>query len=186
MALQPQSILNRDLALARRAAKGDRAAAGELLRAASGPVASLMRRMGAQPATADELAQDALLAALQAARAYRGEAPFTAWTLRIAARLYLRRRRKDARLELMADPIDPATPDGDREPASALRLDLDGALARLSPGERMCVSLCHAAGLTHLEIAEAMQLPLGTVKSHVNRGLAKLRTLMADHGERHG
>jgi len=183
MARQPPSVLVRDLALARRAAKGDRAAASELLSAASGPVAGLMRRMGAQPATADELTQEALLTALNALGSYRGEAPFTALTLRIAARLYLRRFRREARFDLAADPIDPSTPGDDGASRAGLRLDLDRALAQLSPGERHCVSLCHGAGLTHAEIAEALQVPLGTVKSHVARGLAKLRRLMTDPGE---
>jgi RNA polymerase sigma factor (sigma-70 family) len=183
MALQPQSVLARDLALARRAAAGDRSAAGELLRAASGPAVKLLRRMGAQPATADELAQDAMLAALGAAGSYRGDAPFTAWTLRIAARLYMRRYRKDARLDLMAEPVDPDTPDGQSGPASPLRLDLDRALARLTLAVRRCVCLCHGAGLTHAEIAEALRVPLGTVKSHVSRGLAKLRRLMTRDGD---
>jgi RNA polymerase sigma-70 factor (ECF subfamily) len=185
MARQPPSVLTRDLALARRAAKGDRAAAGALLSAASGPVAGLMRRMGAQPATADELTQEALLTALNAVGAYRGEAPFTALTLRIAARLYLRRFRREARIDLMADPVDPSTPGDEGAGGAALRLDLDRALAELSSSERQCVSLCHGAGLTHAEIAQALRVPLGTVKSHVTRGLAKLRRLMTDPGDSH-
>ena len=55
------------------------------------------------------------------------------------------------------------------------RVDLDEALKGLSEVERLCVSLCHGAGLSHPEIAAAMNLPLGTVKSHVKRGLDKLR-----------
>ena len=54
-------------------------------------------------------------------------------------------------------------------------LDLDEALKTLNETERVCVSLCHGAGMSHPEIAAAMNLPLGTVKSHVKRGLDKLR-----------
>lgn len=54
-------------------------------------------------------------------------------------------------------------------------MDLDEALKALSEVERLCVSLCHGAGLSHPEIASAINLPLGTVKSHVKRGLDKLR-----------
>ena len=54
-------------------------------------------------------------------------------------------------------------------------LDLDEALKALNETERVCVSLCHGAGMSHPEIAAAMNLPLGTVKSHVKRGLDKLR-----------
>jgi RNA polymerase sigma-70 factor (ECF subfamily) len=58
-------------------------------------------------------------------------------------------------------------------------LDLERALARLGPAERLCVVLAHGEGMTHAEIAEATQLPLGTVKSHVLRGTAKLKRICA-------
>ena len=57
--------------------------------------------------------------------------------------------------------------------------DLDEALKTLSETERVCVSLCHGAGMSHPEIAAAMNLPLGTVKSHVKRGLDKLRARLS-------
>jgi RNA polymerase sigma-70 factor (ECF subfamily) len=59
------------------------------------------------------------------------------------------------------------------------RLDLDGALEALSAAERLCVSLCFGAGLSHGEAGEALNLPLGTVKSHVRRGVEKLRAQLA-------
>jgi len=63
------------------------------------------------------------------------------------------------------------------------RLDLDNALARLKPVEQLCVSLCHGAGFTHDEIAAELGIPLGTAKSHVARGLKKLRRLMRGEEE---
>ena len=57
--------------------------------------------------------------------------------------------------------------------------DLDEALKGLSAPERLCVSMCFGAGLSHAEAAEALNLPLGTVKSHVKRGLEKLRARLA-------
>jgi RNA polymerase sigma factor (sigma-70 family) len=171
-----------DRELAQLSARGDRLAFSELVRRASPVVHDLLRRMGAQPALADDLTQDALVAAYRAIVGYRGEAPFAAWTMRIAARLYIKRYRKDARTELMAEPIDPGADDGLTEAANVARLDLDRALETLSRAERMCVSLCHGAGLTHEEIAGALNIPLGTVKSHVTRGLQKLRRRMAGDG----
>jgi RNA polymerase sigma-70 factor (ECF subfamily) len=104
--------------------------------------------------------------------------------MRIAARLYLKRRKRDARLTLMADPVDA----GDPAPPSdrAANLDLDRALAQLSAPERLCVTLCHGAGLTGEEIAAQLGLPLGTVKSHITRGLQKLRRLMTSEENAHG
>ena len=176
--------LKSDIDLAQHAVRGDRAAFGELVRRAAPVVSDLLKRMGAQPALADDLTQDGLIAALKGISTYRGEAPFAGWAMRIAARLYLKRFRKDARTRVMDQPLDAETPD-ERPTDPGLRLDLDRALAALSPPERLCVSLCHGAGMTHAEIAQALQVPLGTVKSHVTRGLAKLRVRLqgAAHDE---
>jgi len=93
-----------DLELVALAAAGGRAAFGELVRRHGSAVRGLLRRMGAQAALADDLAQDALLAAFEQIGEFRGDGTFQAWVKRIAARLYVKRWRKDARLELMAEP----------------------------------------------------------------------------------
>jgi RNA polymerase sigma-70 factor (ECF subfamily) len=64
---------------------------------------------------------------------------------------------------------------GSGEAGANARIDLDEALKGLSPVERLCVSLCYGAGLSHAEAAAALNAPLGTVKSHVKRGLDKLK-----------
>lgn len=166
-----------DIELAQAAAGGDRAAFAELVRRAAPHAWSTLRRMGAQPALADDLTQDTLLAALRAIASYRGEAPFASWAARIAAREYLQHIRKNARLMFTAEPVGADLPD-DPALAHGARLDLDKALARLRPVEQLCVSLCHGAGFTHDEIAAELDIPLGTAKSHVTRGLEKLRRLM--------
>jgi len=173
--IRPLAALS-DLSLARMAGRGERDASEELVRRAAGVVGDLLRRMGAGDATADDITQDAMVTALRSVAGYRGEASFATWSMKIAARLYLRRRAKEARYLLMAEPEERAGPSA--EIASNARLDLDRALAQLSEPERLCVSMCHGAGLTQEEIAIALSMPLGTVKSHVTRGLKKLRVLM--------
>ena len=112
------------------------------------------------------------MAASRSIGTYRAESSFAAWVMRIAARLYVKRCRKDARWLLTADPL----PHAVALTTDAAQLwDLDKALAELSTPERLCVSLCHGAGFTHEEIALELQMPVGTVKSHVLRGLRKLR-----------
>jgi RNA polymerase sigma-70 factor (ECF subfamily) len=165
-----------DVSLARMADRGDRRAGEELVRRAAGLVGDLLRRMGAGSALADDVTQDAMVTALRSLAGYRGEASFATWSMKIAARIYLRRRAKEARFVLMAEPAERAGPSA--EASSIARLDLDRALAQLSEPERLCVSMCHGAGLTQDEIAQSLSMPLGTVKSHVTRGLKKLRTLM--------
>ena len=171
-----------DIELARLADHEDRGAAGELVRRSAPLIADLLRRMGASGAVADDITQDALVAALRSVASYRGEAAFSTWAMKIAARLYLKRRRREARTDLMADPVGAEVGGASEELGSIARLDLDRALQRLSAPERLCVSLCHGAGLKHDEIALALRVPLGTVKSHVTRGLKKLRVLMTEPG----
>lgn len=165
-----------DVELAALAAAGDRPAFGELVRRHGSAVRGLLRRMGAEPSLADDLAQDAFLVAFERVAEFRGEGTFSAWVRKIAARLYVRRWRKESRYDLDAEAADESH---GGEISAAARIDLDGALKTLSPAERLCVSLCYGAGVSHAEAAEALNAPLGTVKSHVKRGLDKLRLRLA-------
>lgn len=167
-----------DVDLASLAAAGDRRAFGELVRRHASGVRSLLRRMGAAASEADDVAQDTFLTAFESVSEFRGEGAFGGWVKKIAARLYLRRLRREKRLAaLEADSM--SQEEGGAPTDVATRMALDDALNALHPAERMAVSLCYGAGLSHAEAAEALNLPLGTVKSHVKRGLEKLRTRLA-------
>jgi RNA polymerase sigma-70 factor (ECF subfamily) len=176
-----------DLDLVGLAAAGDRPAFGELVRRHGSAVRGLLRRMGAEPAAADDVAQDAFLAAFEQIAEFRGEGAFRAWVSRIAARLWVKRWRRQARADLLADADELGVADPAPGAAADARIDLDDALKSLSPAERVCVSLCYGAGLSHAEAAAALNAPLGTVKSHVKRGLDKLRSRLSpddDGGQR--
>ena len=159
-------------------AAGDRAAFGELVRRHGSAVRALLRRMGAEAATADDLAQDAFLQAFQKIGGLQDGSLFAAWIKQIAARMYVRRWKKDKRLDLMAEPPEPEGDERTHHAPVAAKLDLEQAMKALSPIQQMCVSLCFGADLSHAEAAEALNVPLGTVKSHVKRGLDKLRAEM--------
>jgi RNA polymerase sigma-70 factor (ECF subfamily) len=168
-----------DVELATLAATGDRRAFGELVRRHGSGVRGLLRRMGAPGAEADDVAQDAFLAAFEGIAEYRGEGAFAGWVKRIAARQYLRRLQREKRLAALAIEAEEEAHDPAVQSAAAGRIDLDEALKSLGAPERLCVTMCYGAGLSHGEAAEALNLPLGTVKSHVKRGLEKLRTRLA-------
>lgn len=171
-----------DVELAGHAALGERRAFGELVRRHGSAVRALLRRMGASAAAADDAAQDAFLAAFESIAEFRGEGTFGAWVKKIAARQYLRRLQRERRLRDLVGPPELGAEDLATESHVAGRLDLDESLNALGTAERLCVSLCYGAGLSHAEAAEALQLPLGTVKSHVKRGLDKLRARLAPAG----
>jgi len=85
------------------------------------------------------------------------------------------RKRKLENLDEADDMPDDA-PEPER--ASIVRLDLEKAMARLVPAQRAALTLCFALGLSHEEAAASLNLPLGTLKSHVNRGREKLAVLL--------
>lgn len=178
-ATKPSSFASlHDVELCSYAATGEGRAFGELARRHGSAVRYLLRRMGAQAAEADDVAQDAFLTAFQRITEFRGEGTFAAWVKRIAARLYLRRLQRERRLTELALEGGDEEGEAGRSDADG-RIDLDEALKALSKAEQLCVSLCFGAGLSHGEAAEALNLPLGTVKSHVKRGLDKLRARLA-------
>lgn len=178
MILSRQRVATAGHALVLLAADGDELAYGELVRRHSAAVRVLMRRMGAGPATADDMAQEAFLAGWRHVRSLREGGAFEPWIKRIAARLYIRHWRASTRYQAL-DEEDV----GIVQPSHSLALDLDAALEALRPNERLCVSLTIGAGFSHQEVAESLALPLGTVKSHVKRGLDKLRSRLDPQGE---
>ena len=164
-----------DVDLAALARGGDRRAFGELVRRHGSAVRGLLRRIGAEPSLADQIARDAFLDAFERIAEFRAEIAFQAWVKQIAARAIARRwRLRTPDAELASEPTEPQL---SREAPGGR--DLDGALRDLVPIERICVSLCYGGGLSHADAASALKLPPATVKSHVRRGLDRLRERLA-------
>ena len=67
--------------------------------------------------------------------------------------------------------------------ATGVAVDLDRALATLSGQVRLCVVLSYHDGMTHAEIAGLIDLPLGTVKSHIRRGTQRLQQILSAYNE---
>lgn len=177
-----------DVELAGLAALGDRDAFGQLVRRHNEGVRGQLLRMGVDRATADDVAQDAFLIAFSRIADFRGEGAFGGWVKRIAARAYIKRPRRSVRIDRMEEAARARTRDdvhgGESEATD--RMDLDRALATLPQAERLCISLCYGAGFSHGEAAEALDLPLGTVKSHIRRGSDRLRQRLAPAAEQGG
>lgn len=163
----------------------DRAAFACLLRRHQGAVRAVLRRLTrGDAALADELAQECFLRAYQAMSGFRGEARVRTWLIRIACNLFLQQRRSaDGRGQALTEPLQET-----QEVASdasalgrqvALGLDMARALARLSEAERDAIVHCYYADLSHAEAAAALGWPLGTLKTHLLRGKAKLREALA-------
>lgn len=157
----------------------DQAAFGELVKRRQGWARSLLRRMTANVAEADDLAQEAFVKAWNRLRDLETPAAFPGWFRRIAVTTFLmEKRRRKAIFEEITEASPIAAEDSSPENQAGAKIDLERAMARLTPPERLCVTLNHGEGLSHSEIVDMTGLPLGTVKSHVQRGTEKLRRLL--------
>lgn len=147
---------------------------------------SLLWRQCGEAALAADLTQAAFLRAWRQIGSLRSHEAFRAWLRRIAQNLLVdaARRRSSAAGQAPDVPDHPAA-QSSFEAEIVARVDLERALARLRFHQRSCLVLAYGEGLSHAEIAELLALPLGTVKSHIARGLAALRADM-DEGTTHG
>ncbi len=151
---------------------------------------SVARRFVADPADAEDLAADAFLRAYRALRGYDA-ARLAALRIRPWLLTILRNTARNAARDRARRPEPPpsfetaeqhATGPGVEQQAesSQLQRDLGAALARLSEVQRTAVVLRHVVGLGTGEVAEVLGVAEGTAKSHVSRGLARLRPLVED------
>lgn len=166
-----------DVDLVRLCQAADRRAFAELVRRHGPGVRTHLRRMGAQGADADDMAQEAFIAAYEHLAEYRFDGPFSAWLKRIASRRYLKKVRKDARY-VLSDDMSAFEPEA-RVDSGFKAHNLDAALQRLKPVEQLCVTLNFSGDLSHQDIADELKIPLGTVKSHIRRALDQLKSALA-------
>ena len=167
---------------------GDREAFRRLVERESRSVIATCTRILGDRSEAEDVAQEAFVAAYRSLATWRSEGSFGAWLSRIAVRLAIRRaaqRKQVVWLDPIAD-IDPAAISGSTagtspgDPASAvIRSERDAqlraAVAALEEPYREVVALRFFAERSLAEIADATDRPLGTVKTHLHRGLARLR-----------
>jgi len=181
----------------RYAVAGREAAYRELIRRYQRPVFSLIYRMVRDRELAEDLAQETFVKVLNAVESYRPEFKFSSWIFKIANNTaidHLRRRNLDT-LSLdgsphaaTADAVEATTlqiSDGaesalEEVTARELGTQIERAIATLRPEYRACILLRHVEGRPYEEIAEMLDLPLGTVKTYIHRARNELRILLAD------
>jgi RNA polymerase sigma-70 factor (ECF subfamily) len=193
-----QSLSDQEVVALARA--GKEAAYRELLRRYERPVFSLIYRMVRDEALAEDLAQDSFVKVLNALDSYRPEYKFSSWVFKIANNVaidQLRRRELDT-LSLDGAP-DARTRDEveatalqavDRTETPLAELEsrelgsrIEQAIAKLRPEYRSCILLRHVEGRSYEEIAEILDLPLGTVKTYIHRARHELRGYLEPYRE---
>ena len=165
----------------------------ELVGRYQGPIVNYVYRMLGNYDDAVDLSQDVFLKSYSALHSYRPQYPFTAWLFRIARNAAIDEiRRRRLTLVPLDAPVETEEGTMGREVAAdeagpeqvflddEFRDHLEDAIAQLPEKYREPLVLRHAADMSYDEIAEALELPLGTVKTRIFRARKALRTGLGD------
>ena len=181
--------------LIRRAKQGDHSAFEQLLRNNQDRVFSLAFRMVNNREDAADLAQEAFLKAWQGLRTFQGESAFSTWVYRLTTNVCIdvlrkQKRRQDIEPVVSLDDLEvswaqPA--DHSQDPQRRLeREEMSRAVARgleqLPDHQRQVLVMRELSGLSYQEIAEKLDLDLGTVKSRIARARLALRKILLTEG----
>lgn len=159
---------------------GDRNAFAELVRRRQASIRNLMRRCCNDATLADDLAQQVFMKVWLSIRSLRQSGAYSAWLRKLAINVWLQHLRKNDALRGASELNEFERAQHD---SGDVAMDLDSALATLAHPVRICVVLSYQEGMTHAEIAEVTDLPLGTVKSHIRRGTQRLQELLFEYSD---
>lgn len=158
---------------------GDDSAFNDLVRRRQTNIRTLMRQLSGDAELADDLAQEAFLQAWRKLNSLKSTKSFGGWLRQIAINIFLQYSRQKILTIQETGVVD--TDLSTKTHDAAIKLDLEKALARLKPTERLCIILAYSQRMSHRQICAATDLPLGTVKSHISRGATQLRHLLKDY-----
>jgi len=142
---------------------------------------TLFRLTRGHTALVDALAQETFLQAFKKINTYSGAGHLGGWLSKIAYNCCLQHLRKDLRTDKCHDELEDEIADDKSAQTAAqshMRMDIERAMLQLNLAERIAIDLCLANGYSHGEAADIMDMPLGTVKSHVLRGKSKLKKII--------
>lgn len=166
-----------DVALVAAARGGSDAAFARIVDRYQGPLRSFLVRVSGSRADADEIAQEAFLTAWTRLRGLREADRLKSWLFSIAWRKARTRLRSMARSRARDAAWLDMQPDHEA-PQGEMALAVRQALAQLPVDQRAALALCLAGGWSHGDAAAILDMPLGTVKSHVGRGRVRLMDLL--------
>lgn len=175
---------------------GDQTAWTEIVERYTLRVYQLIRAIVGTHERAKDLTQDTLITVFEKLHRYRPELPFKPWVMRIAHNIAIDYVEEHRPLDSATDPNalplhlfdqgELALPSAEHaptpDPVAPYRRALRRAMRQLKPIQRQCLELRIRHGLKYGEIAEKLGLPVGTVKSHVNRATKKLLKLASQPG----
>ena len=180
-----RAAIDPDTALVEQLRRQDAGAAEALVGTYWDRVYRLAIRITGNPSDAEEVVQDTLWAVNRKIDTFRGVAAFSTWLYRITANTAYQklRGRRSTRDHVSWEDLAPSFDNKVQDPAigTELRAVLNAAIGELSAIHRTIFILHDVEGLSHSEIAEALQLKAGTIKSRVHRTRLFLRNRLADY-----
>jgi RNA polymerase sigma-70 factor (ECF subfamily) len=181
--------LDQDALMVERCLRGEEAAWEDLVKTHTRRVYSICLRFTCREQEAQDLTQEVFLRVFRTVKSFRaGEGSFTVWLTRLTRNLLIDNYRR-TKSERVTDSIEDQLPMLEEKTAIESRTDailagreasevLQGALAKLSPELREAVILRDLEGMEYREIAGALGVPEGTVKSRLNRGRTELARIL--------
>ncbi len=160
---------------------GDMRAFGKLVDAHQLAVRGFLRRLIKGIGEAEDIAQDAFVRAFESLARFDGRSRFRTYVCGIAFRVWRDQNRAWFRRRNLEHHYAEATNETHNSgETTERRLALRQAMETLPEAQRAALALCLGADFTHEEAAVALQLPVGTVKSHIARGRAQLRKVLGE------
>lgn len=165
-----------DVALMLEVAQGSEAAFTALVHRHQNPLLNFFARMGASP-DCEDLVQETFIRLFRYRRQYKPAARFTTFLYHLARHVWADRGRKIIRMERLASEFQSQVEITSQGPPgrSGAAVDIEAALDKLSPKLREVIVLNIYQGLRYQEIADVLEIPLGTVKSRINLALTALK-----------
>lgn len=191
------TMVDRDRMLVDRAARGEREALDELIRKHQSRAYQYAFRLTRNPDEAADLVAEAFVRVHRSIQGFQGQSAFTTWLYRILTNCFLDARKRAARRQTTSLDDMMRTEDGEMERQIASEEDgpleiadrghraetLAEAIDRLPDAYRTIVVMYHAECLSYEEISGQLRVPIGTVKSRLNRARLALRDLLASKSE---
>ena len=174
-----------DYSLVRRMAAGDEAAMHELYAANGQRLYAYALRLTSDPARAEDVVQDALVAAWKSARRFRGEGRVIAWLLGIVHHLALKSLRHPSQplTEEIEETLEAGSPSPEQQIENAeLAARVRLGLRSLSSEHRSVLELIFYQGLSLEEAAQVCRVPLGTIKSRLSYSRRQLSGILSRQG----
>jgi RNA polymerase sigma-70 factor, ECF subfamily len=186
-----------DSVLIERSQKGDKSALDTLIRKHEKRAYQYAFRLTSNPEEAGDVVADAFVRVYSALQNFKGQSAFTTWLYRILTNCFLDMRKKERSRPTTSLEAALQTEDGDVErqvedkgpsphemaESSERERTVLGAVDCLPEYQKAMITMYHAEMLSYEEIAQALDLPIGTVKSRLNRARLSLRELLVKDEE---